>query len=61
MTNYEAISIIETDNPDDVTEEDIIAAFQHLIDNGVAWTLQGSYGRAAKALIERGICTPGAA
>jgi hypothetical protein len=44
--------VIEAD--EDKTNE----AWQFLIDSGVAWNLQGWFGRQAKALIESGICTP---
>ena len=39
------------------TEQDQIAAWQYLIDTGVVWQLQGSFGRAAAYLIDEGICT----
>jgi len=57
MTNYEAVSIAEGFcEGENATKEQQIAAWQHLIDTGLAWTLQGWFGRTATRLIEQGIC-----
>jgi hypothetical protein len=42
----------------ELSEEDTIALFQALINNGMAWSLQGCYGRQAMAMIEAGACSP---
>lgn len=52
LTAADAIYIIESH----ATEEDYIEAFQVLIDTGMAWQLQGWYGRRAIELIEAGLC-----
>ena len=39
-----------------MSEERVIDFFQELINSGMAWQLQGHYGRIAQALIDEGIC-----
>ena len=56
MDSCTAVMIAE--GVDEASEEKQIEAWQHLIDTGLCWSLQGCFGRQAKALIEVGICTP---
>ncbi len=41
----------------EMNEEECLDFFQGLIDTGLAWRLQGSYGRTAMSLINSGYCT----
>ena len=41
----------------EATEEEQIDAWQYLHDTGLAYQLQGWYGRTATALIEQGVIT----
>jgi hypothetical protein len=41
----------------ELTEKEVIAGFQRMIDDGTVWSLQGFYGRAARQLIDGGYCT----
>jgi hypothetical protein len=56
MDIFTAVMIIEGVQPVD-SEDELIEAYQLLIDTGHAWTLQGRIGRAAADLIEAGLCT----
>jgi len=57
MDDFTAIGIaegfIECEDAEVMNE-----AWQHLIDTGLCWQLQGWFGRTAMRLIEEGICNP---
>ena len=56
MDDLTSIEIIESPALDQ-TDEDVFAAFQHLIDSGTIRHLQGFYQRTAMNLIGSGHCT----
>jgi hypothetical protein len=51
--------IMAFESGEELTCGEVFAGVQKLIDNGVVWKLQGSWGRLAKNLIEAGHCTEG--
>lgn len=55
MDNYTAVGIAEG-FIDAESQDQYIEAWQHLIDTGMAWSLQGWFGRTAMRLIEDGYC-----
>mgnify|MGYP003639965048 CR=1 FL=1 len=52
MNTFDAVIIAENGGN---TEEETLQAWQVLVDTGLAWTLQGSFGRTAMSLIEEGL------
>lgn len=51
------VKIIAYENGE-LAQDEEIELFQELINSGLAWQLQGHYGRMAQALIDAGYCEP---
>lgn len=51
-------AIIRYENGD-LDDDETVRFFQSLIDSGLAWSLQGHYGRMAIDLISEGYCRRG--
>lgn len=56
MDDMTAIGIVEGFVPNEGPEHEL-EAWQHLIDTGLCWQLQGWFGRTANHLIDMGACT----
>lgn len=39
----------------ELSTEDTVKLFSELVANGMAWSLQGAYGRMAKGMIDSGV------
>jgi hypothetical protein len=55
MDSFTAVGIAEGFIEAD-SQEQVIEAWQTLIDSGLCWQLQGWFGRTAASLIDQGIC-----
>jgi hypothetical protein len=55
IDNFHAVAICEGFE-EAADDGEVIECWQHLIDTGLAWNLQGFFGRNAAALIEAGLC-----
>lgn len=54
LSSYDAIGIAEGFVEAD-SEEQVLEAWQYLVDTGLAWNLQGWFGRTARDLIDAGL------
>lgn len=57
-TQHDMIGNIMRFESGEMTQEEIVPFFQSLVDTGMAWRLQGSYGRTAHNLLEAGHIHP---
>lgn len=55
--SFDRVGAIMAYEQGDLDEDATLELFQHLVDTGLAWKLQGNYGRTAAALIKSGYIT----
>jgi hypothetical protein len=53
MDDFRAVALAE--GFEEGSDDEWLEAWQHLVDTGLAWHLQGSFGRTAKSLIDQGL------
>ena len=53
MDMFTAVAIAE--GMQDADDEEMLDAYQYLVDTGIIWQLQGSFGRVAQHLIDAGL------
>lgn len=55
MSNNDVVGQVIAYESGELSDEETVAFFQHLVNTGLAWQLQGSYGRTAQAMLEAGL------
>jgi hypothetical protein len=53
MDMFTAVAIVE--GMQDAEDEEMLDAYQYLVDTGLVWHLQGSFGRVAQHMIDAGL------
>lgn len=55
IENFNELAFVVAYEAGELDEDETIAGFQEMVNNGHAWQLQGHYGRQAAAMIEAGM------
>lgn len=53
--DFDAVGFIMAYEGGELGEDEVTEGFQHMLDTGVVWQLQGSYQRAATAMLDAGL------
>lgn len=54
-TNTDTVGFLMDYESGNLSEDEIVEGFQHLVDTGIVWQLQGIYARTAVSLIDAGL------
>lgn len=54
-TQYDLVGAMLAFERGTLSDADTYKLFQYLVDTGLAWSLQGTYGRTAEAMIQEGL------
>ena len=54
VKEYDVTEAIISYEQNDLDKDEVLELFQYLVSSGLAWRLQGSYGRTAKTLLDAG-------
>lgn len=55
---FDTLDFIMAFEGGECTAREIVEGFSELVRSGLAWTLQGTYGRGARSLIDQGYLSP---
>lgn len=55
MSNNDFVGQIVAFETGELSDEETVEFFQALVNSGLAWQLQGSYGRTAQAMLDAGV------
>ena len=54
MERYDVVGMLSAFEYGELDDAETLGLFAYLVQSGLAWSLQGSYGRVAAALIDNG-------